>query len=221
MCGRYTLSNPRGSFSETPDIDVRFLAEFVETGWLKPRFNIAPTQDVPVITNEGSRRIERMRWGLVPFWAKDPKIGNRMINARAETLAEKQKKLFWERKHLNELTEAALANPQVYHDARAETQEKMGPALVAQGFDFTKPKEDTTESDLEKDTSKAAYAYQLRVKKHNEDEAKELEAIKEGFFDEFTGAPRRPTEAEIRSTVRRARSSRIALLHSIWRDLYP
>ena len=89
MCGRYTLSNPRGSFSETPDIDVRFLAEFVETGWLKPRFNIAPTQDVPVITNEGSRRIEKMRWGLVPFWAKDVKIGSRMINARGETVAEK------------------------------------------------------------------------------------------------------------------------------------
>ncbi len=89
MCGRYTLSNPSGSFSETPDIDARFLAEFVETGWLKPRFNIAPTQDVPVITNEGSRRIEKMRWGLVPFWAKDVKIGSRMINARGETVAEK------------------------------------------------------------------------------------------------------------------------------------
>ncbi len=89
MCGRYTLSNPQGSFSETPDIDLRFLAEFVETGGLKPRFNIAPTQDVPVITNEGSRRIEKMRWGLVPFWAKDIKIGSRMINARGETVAEK------------------------------------------------------------------------------------------------------------------------------------
>ena len=89
MCGRYTLSNPQGSFSETPDIDARFLAEFVETGWLKPRFNIAPTQDVPVITNEGRRRIEKMRWGLVPFWAKDVKIGSRMINARGETVAEK------------------------------------------------------------------------------------------------------------------------------------
>ncbi len=89
MCGRYTLSNPQGSFSETPDIDARFLAEFVETGWLKPRFNIAPTQDLPVITNEGRRRIERMRWGLVPFWAKDVKIGSRMINARGETVAEK------------------------------------------------------------------------------------------------------------------------------------
>ena len=80
MCGRYALT-------ETPDIDVRFLAEFVETGWLNPRYNIAPSQDVAAVTNEGARRIERMRWGLIPFWAKDPRIGYRMINARAETVA--------------------------------------------------------------------------------------------------------------------------------------
>ena len=89
MCGRYTLSNPQGSFSETPEIDARFLAEFVETGWLNPRFNIAPTQEVPIITNEGARRIEKMRWGLIPFWAKDAKIGSRTINARGETVATK------------------------------------------------------------------------------------------------------------------------------------
>ena len=89
MCGRYTLSNPQGSFSETPEIDARFLAEFVETGWLNPRFNIAPTQEVPIITNEGARRIEKMRWGLIPFWAKDAKIGSRTINARGETAAKK------------------------------------------------------------------------------------------------------------------------------------
>ena len=89
MCGRYTLSNPQGSFSETPDIDARFLADFVEAGWLKPRFNIAPTQEVPIITNESVRHIEKMRWGLIPFWAKDVKIGNRMINARGETVASK------------------------------------------------------------------------------------------------------------------------------------
>ena len=89
MCGRYTLSNPQGSFSETPEIDTRFLAEFVETPWVEPRYNIAPTQDVPVITNEGTRRIERMRWGLVPFWAKDLKIDTRLINTRGETVAKK------------------------------------------------------------------------------------------------------------------------------------
>ena len=89
MCGRYTLSNPQGSFSETPEIDARFLAEFVETGWVEPRYNIAPTQDVPVITNEGARLIERMRWGLVPHWTKELAAGKPLINARGETVAEK------------------------------------------------------------------------------------------------------------------------------------
>jgi putative SOS response-associated peptidase YedK len=57
----------------------------------EPRYNIPPTQDVCVIRDRrGEGRIaDRYRWGLIPFWAKDPAIGNRMINARAETLAEK------------------------------------------------------------------------------------------------------------------------------------
>jgi putative SOS response-associated peptidase YedK len=56
------------------------------------RWNIAPSQDVIVVANRaesGSYEAEAMRWGLVPFWAKDPAIGNKMINARAETLADK------------------------------------------------------------------------------------------------------------------------------------
>ncbi|MAP39061.1 MAG: hypothetical protein CL879_05510 [Dehalococcoidia bacterium] len=58
-------------------------------GWV-PSFNIAPTQEVLAVTNDGSEnRPELMRWGLVPSWANDLKIGNRMINARSETLAEK------------------------------------------------------------------------------------------------------------------------------------
>ena len=57
---------------------------------LKPRYNIAPTQEAPVIVQaNGKRTLELFRWGLIPWWAKDPAIGNRMINARAETLAEK------------------------------------------------------------------------------------------------------------------------------------
>ena len=57
---------------------------------LKPRYNIAPTQEAPVIVQaDAKRKIELFRWGLIPWWAKDPAIGNRMINARAETLAEK------------------------------------------------------------------------------------------------------------------------------------
>jgi putative SOS response-associated peptidase YedK len=54
-----------------------------------PRFNIAPTQAVIVIGDDGKRYIKEMLWGLIPSWAKDPGIGNRMINARVDTLAEK------------------------------------------------------------------------------------------------------------------------------------
>jgi putative SOS response-associated peptidase YedK len=56
---------------------------------LVPRYNIAPTQAVITVTDEGERRLEQMRWGLIPSWAKDAKIGSSLINARAETLAEK------------------------------------------------------------------------------------------------------------------------------------
>ena len=58
---------------------------------LEPRYNIAPTQDVAVIRHDprGRHELSLMRWGLVPFWAKDLAMGNRMINARSETVAEK------------------------------------------------------------------------------------------------------------------------------------
>jgi putative SOS response-associated peptidase YedK len=56
---------------------------------LKPRYNIAPSQQVAAILVDGTRHLEPLRWGLVPSWAKDEAIGNKMINARAETLAEK------------------------------------------------------------------------------------------------------------------------------------
>lgn len=57
----------------------------------RPRYNIAPTQDIAAIREDENRQRElvMLRWGLVPFWAKDPSIGSRMINARAETVAEK------------------------------------------------------------------------------------------------------------------------------------
>src|SRR3954469_9014904 len=84
MCGRYTLRKPAREIAEAFDLDEVF--EF------PPRYNIAPTQDVPVVRS-GSDRAGRvlglLRWGLIPSWADDPKIGNRMINARAETVAEK------------------------------------------------------------------------------------------------------------------------------------
>ena len=83
MCGRYSLA------TDIEDLADRF--DFRATGLTyQMRFNLAPTQQVLTITNDGSENCAQlMKWGLIPFWAKDPHIGNRMINARAETLSEK------------------------------------------------------------------------------------------------------------------------------------
>ncbi len=82
MCARYTLGVSPARIAE--EFELATLPE------LQPRFNIAPTQPAPVVVagREGLR-LEVRRWGLVPFWAEDPKIGNRLINARAESIAEK------------------------------------------------------------------------------------------------------------------------------------
>jgi putative SOS response-associated peptidase YedK len=83
MCGRYTYFP--GEFS-----DLRLTWKVDQIPLLAPRYNIAPSQEAPVILQtDGERRIELFQWGLIPSWAKDPAIGNKMINARAETLAEK------------------------------------------------------------------------------------------------------------------------------------
>ena len=82
MCGRYTLT------AEAELIQLAFNLDGVD-GWLEPRYNIAPAQQVPVISNRDPGKLSLMKWGLVPYWATDPKIGNRMINARSETAAEK------------------------------------------------------------------------------------------------------------------------------------
>lgn len=82
MCGRFTLTLDPGDLQELfPDLVVP--AE------IKPRFNIAPTQPVAVIPNTEDKALDFYVWGLIPSWAKDPEIGTRLINARAETLAEK------------------------------------------------------------------------------------------------------------------------------------
>jgi len=82
MCGRFNLI-----------ADADALVDFFELGQamgLQPRYNIAPSQDVAVVRETGGgRALSMLRWGLIPSWAKDPKIGYRMINARAETVAEK------------------------------------------------------------------------------------------------------------------------------------
>ena len=85
MCGRFTLS------SNLDDLQGRFGFKARDLEY-RPRYNIAPTQAVMVVTldpKNGSRQAESMRWGLVPFWAKDLKIGYRMINAQSETAATK------------------------------------------------------------------------------------------------------------------------------------
>ena len=85
MCGRFAFYSPSEAttalFGVNTDVEIA------------ARYNIAPTQFVAAIrdadSEPGSRELVMLRWGLVPFWAKDPAIGNRMINARAETVAEK------------------------------------------------------------------------------------------------------------------------------------
>ncbi|MGD0584463.1 MAG: SOS response-associated peptidase [Oryzomonas sp.] len=82
MCGRFTSLLSPELLAAIFGVPVPVAAE--------PRYNIAPTQNVWVVRNEGDHnRLDLMKWGLVPFWAKDPSIGNQMINARCETLAEK------------------------------------------------------------------------------------------------------------------------------------
>lgn len=85
MCGRYRLSRRKQIVEEYFDCPSD------EQDWV-PRYNIAPTQPVPVIRqhpNEPVRKLSLMRWGLVPAWAKDPSVGASMINARSETASTK------------------------------------------------------------------------------------------------------------------------------------
>lgn len=83
MCGRFAFYSPSEATAALFGVTTSIAVE--------PRYNIAPTQYVAAIRNDKQeqREIVMLRWGLVPFWAKDPAIGNRMINARAETVAEK------------------------------------------------------------------------------------------------------------------------------------
>jgi len=80
MCGRFTLTTNFGAIAQRFGV-ARFLEE------IGPRYNIAPTQTVIVVNDDGTRHLPQMQWGLIPSWAKDPATGNRMINARAETVA--------------------------------------------------------------------------------------------------------------------------------------
>jgi putative SOS response-associated peptidase YedK len=83
MCGRFAFYSPAEAVAAL--FDVRGVPE------LEPRYNVAPTQAIAAgrEAKAGGREFAALRWGLVPSWAKDPSIGNRMINARIETAAEK------------------------------------------------------------------------------------------------------------------------------------
>ena len=83
MCGRFAFYSPSEATAALFGVDGALAVE--------PRYNIAPTQFVAAVRSnaEQDRELVMLRWGLVPSWAKDPAIGNRMINARAETVAEK------------------------------------------------------------------------------------------------------------------------------------
>lgn len=84
MCGRYVAA------TSADDIAAHFDAQPAWEHALEPSWNVAPTDDVPVVlVRDGARRVAAHHWGLVPQWADSPKVGSRMINARAESLASK------------------------------------------------------------------------------------------------------------------------------------
>ena len=84
MCGRYASSRRPEDLVEEFDLDEGDLPPPIA-----PRWNVAPTDEVYAVMQRGERRLRVVRWGLVPSWAKEMKVGSKMINARAETVAEK------------------------------------------------------------------------------------------------------------------------------------
>jgi putative SOS response-associated peptidase YedK len=84
MCGRYTI------VVSMEELMLRYLSEQPTNRYHKPRYNVAPMQNILAVVNDGeNNRLGELRWGLVPSWASDDKIGSKMINARAETILEK------------------------------------------------------------------------------------------------------------------------------------
>jgi putative SOS response-associated peptidase YedK len=82
MCGRYSVTVPAATIQEIFAVDV--LPDTL------PRYNVAPTQSVvAIVAEDGIRKAQKFRWGLVPSWSKDAKVNAAMINARSETIAEK------------------------------------------------------------------------------------------------------------------------------------
>lgn len=89
VCGRFTSTTPVEDLAAYFAVDEVAVDE-VAVEHEGPRWNVAPTDTIlGIVDRDGTRRMGSFRWGLVPFWAKDPSVGSRMINARAETIAEK------------------------------------------------------------------------------------------------------------------------------------
>ncbi len=86
MCGRYIFAEEPKNLCKRFNIKEALSGARLE---IEPMYNIAPGFLVPVIIKNSPNTLEIMKWGLIPHWAKDPKIGNRLINARAETVAQK------------------------------------------------------------------------------------------------------------------------------------
>jgi len=82
MCGRYSFAVEDELIKERFGVSVR-------SAIYKARYNCAPSQELAIISNQNPRELQFFRWGLIPFWAKDPLIGNKLINSKAETIAEK------------------------------------------------------------------------------------------------------------------------------------
>jgi putative SOS response-associated peptidase YedK len=85
VCGRYSLTRPE----DVPDVLAPVLDDPALPEGTAPRYNIAPTQSLPILANREVRAVELARWGLVPSWADDLSIGARLINARGESLGQK------------------------------------------------------------------------------------------------------------------------------------
>ena len=82
MCGRFTITLTPALFQQELDLGS------IPHEWT-PNYNVAPSQEIPVVLNISTRNVEMLLWGLIPYWAKDPAIGSRLINARSETIQEK------------------------------------------------------------------------------------------------------------------------------------
>lgn len=82
MCGRFTLTVDPAELQDA-------FGDYIFPEHFAPRFNIAPTQPVLAIPNDGKNKADFFLWGLIPSWSKDPGIANKLINARGETIAEK------------------------------------------------------------------------------------------------------------------------------------